>query len=164
MTTTPRTWVVGEVVTAAELNTEIRDQWNSILGAWSTYTVTWTGSTTNPVLGNGTLIGRYLQVGRRYDVHIDLTAGSSTTYGSGGWAFSLPATAASVGSRVGHAHALQSASQRYGGQCIIGLAATNTSPFCPTGTTPLAQVAAGVPFTWASGNQLRLTFTYESAT
>lgn len=90
LNTTPRTWVAGEVVTAAEMNTEIRDALTGIQAAWSTYTPTWTAVTTNPVLGNGILAGRDLQVGKTIQFSIKLTDGSTTTYGSGGWKFTVP--------------------------------------------------------------------------
>lgn len=164
MTTTPRTWVVGEVVTAAELNAEIRDQFNSFFGAWSTYTPTW-NATSAPALGNGTLIGRYINLGRTYHCVVHLTAGSTSTYGSGGYSFSLPATAAAsgTGSRVGEAQAL--AATRVGGQTVISVNGTNVTPFFATSAsvTTLIQATPSVPFTWASGNECRMGFTYESA-
>ena len=35
---------------------------NTVIGAWINYTPTWTASTTNPVIGNGTIEGRYALV------------------------------------------------------------------------------------------------------
>lgn len=90
MTFTPRTWVVGEVVSAALMNQEIRDQWNTVLGGWTAYTPVWTAATTNPSLGNGTLTGQYMKIGRTCHVMIKLVMGSTTTYGSGSWRISLP--------------------------------------------------------------------------
>ncbi|MGW6418852.1 hypothetical protein [Streptomyces sp. NPDC055055] len=89
----PRTWVVGEVVTAAYMNAEIRDQINALLSAWTDYTPAWiaeTGGT--PTVGNGSLIGRYQKVGRSVDWLIKLTVGSTTTFGAANanWAFGLP--------------------------------------------------------------------------
>ncbi|MFD7709465.1 hypothetical protein [Streptomyces sp. NPDC059786] len=98
MTFSPRTWAVGEIVTAAQMNTEIRDQFNSFFGAWTPYTPTWTAVTTNPVLGNGTVIGQYQKIGRICHVVIMLTIGSTSTFGSGFWRLSLPFQAASVAS------------------------------------------------------------------
>lgn len=89
----PRTWVVGEVVTAAQLNAEIRDQFSALLSAWTDYTPSWiaeTGGT--PAVGNGTLVGRYQKIGRSVDFLIKLTVGSTTTFGAANanWAFGLP--------------------------------------------------------------------------
>ncbi|MGW7195555.1 hypothetical protein [Streptomyces chryseus] len=96
MTFAPRTWVVGETVTAAMLNAEIRDQLTSMFDAWTSFTPTWTGVTTNPVLGNGTLVGRQLKIGRTCKVQYTLTVGSATTFGADELRFSLPFTAANI--------------------------------------------------------------------
>jgi uncharacterized membrane protein YbhN (UPF0104 family) len=162
---TPRTWVVGEVVTAAIQNAEIRDQFNDIIAAWTTYTPTWTAATTNPVLGNGTIVGRYKKIGKVVNFQIDLTMGSTTTYGSGAWSVTLPfAAAASSGSRIGVAQAL--GGSRFPGQVVISPSATGTSPFFPSSSSVsnLSSVAATTPFAWANGNELRITGCYESAT
>lgn len=101
MTTTPRTWVVGEVVTAALLNQEIRDQLNSFFGAWTDYSPTfvWGAETgTAPAIANGTIVARFMKVGRTVDYMHRITMGSTTTYGdgasNGNYYFSLPAAPA----------------------------------------------------------------------
>ncbi|MCZ0996397.1 hypothetical protein O1L44_30085 [Streptomyces noursei] len=86
MTFAPRTWVVGEVVTAALLNQEIRDQFNTFFGAWTDYsgTFVWGAeSGTQPAIGNGTIVARYMKIGRTVDYLQRLTMGSTTTYGNG---------------------------------------------------------------------------------
>jgi hypothetical protein len=95
MTFAPRTWVVGEVVTAALLNSEIRDQFNTMFGAWTDYTPTWIAeSGGTPAVNNGTLTGRYLKTGRTVHFLTKLTVGSTTTFGNANanWAFGLPAS------------------------------------------------------------------------
>ncbi|WP_306333903.1 hypothetical protein [Streptomyces sp. KL118A] len=60
MTTTPRTWVEGGVVSAVLLDAEVRDQFNSFFGAWTSWTPTWVAEGgAAPTPGNGTLAGRY---------------------------------------------------------------------------------------------------------
>lgn len=165
MTFAPRTWVVGEVVSAAIMNQEIRDQFNSMFAAWTTYTPTWTASTTSPVLGNGTLTGRYMKFGRTVICHINVTAGSTTTFGSGNYNWALPFTAANAGaSLVGSAHLL--GTDRWVGGIVISPNATTCSAFFPiTATNTRVDFAtASRPETLASGAQIRLTFAYESAT
>ncbi|MFB7711580.1 hypothetical protein [Streptomyces sp. NPDC056105] len=133
MTTTPRTWVVGEVVSAALLNQEIRDQFNSFFGAWSTYTPGWFAETgTNPTLGNGTLTGRYLKVGRTVDWVMQLTWGSTTAAGSGGgsenWMFGLPAApAAGFTQRIVNVDAYDNGALHYSGNAVY--ATTNGGVF-----------------------------------
>lgn len=97
---TPRTWVTNEVPTATMLNTEIRDLSLGLQGVWDTYDPTWTATTTNPKIGNGTLAGRYLRVGQTVDVLISLTWGSTTDGGAGNWRFLLPVQPKNVGSRL----------------------------------------------------------------
>src|SRR5262245_32215669 len=51
------------------------------------YTPIWTGTTTNPTLGNGTLTGSYIRVSKIVHYRIDLTVGSTTTPATGIWVF-----------------------------------------------------------------------------
>lgn len=87
---TPATFTTSEVVTATKLNTEIRDPWIGIQAAWTTYAPTWSASTTAPVIGNGAIGGRYLQIGKTIRYHISVLMGSTTTYGTGNYTFTLP--------------------------------------------------------------------------
>jgi len=59
-------------------------------GVWKDYTPVWTATTTNPSIGNGSLFGRYTIVGKTCTCNFNLTAGSTTTFGSGNWEFSVP--------------------------------------------------------------------------
>lgn len=70
----------------------------SAIGAWTTYTPTWTAASSNPSLGNGTLLGRYSQIGKTVAFRIFLSIGSTTTQGSGTWRFALPFASPSDGS------------------------------------------------------------------
>ncbi|TXS30722.1 hypothetical protein EAO71_20210 [Streptomyces sp. ms191] len=164
MTFAPRTWVVGEVVTAALLNQEIRDQISSMLAAWTSYTPAWTAATTNPVLNNGSIAGLYMKLGRTVQVHAEMTAGSTTTYGSGQWSMSLPAASTtSPGIRIGTAQA--SGSIRAAGHTTVNNNATTFGIWFPatTAVSNLSACTATVPFTWANTNILRCTLTYEAA-
>lgn len=165
MTFAPKTWQVGEVVTAAMLNTEIRDQLNSMFGAWTAYTPTWTAVTTNPALGNGSLVGRYMKIGRTVFCNINLVAGSTTTFGSGNYSWSLPAQAASAGMAVIGSGQLINGSNRYAGYIVVASGVTTTNFFVPTSTTSsLTDFLTGTrPETLAATAQIRLSFVYEAA-
>lgn len=162
MTFTPRTWVVGETVTAALMNQEIRDQFDSMFAAWTSYTPAWTATTTNPVVNNGTLTGRYMKYGRTCHVQVDLTCGSTTTYGSGAYSMSLPFTTASVGFRSGTLHAFLS--QRYLGQALASPSGSTALLFFPASgsVSNLSSAGPTVPITWASTAQLRMSLTFET--
>jgi len=60
------------------------------LPSWTSYTPTWTTSGTAPSLGNGTLTGGYLAIGKILFFRIQFQPGSTTTFGSGGYSFALP--------------------------------------------------------------------------
>ena len=64
-------------------------------GVWAAYTPVLTASTTNPTLGNGTILGRYMQIGKTVWCSVRLAWGSTSTVGSGIYRITLPVTAAS---------------------------------------------------------------------
>lgn len=146
------------------------DTYYKVPGAWTSYTPTWTASTTNPVLGNGTLIGRHSKIGRQATVHINLTPGSTTTFGSGSYSFALPFTAASSGAAlIGNAQFLATGSgstgNRFAGQVVISSGATTTSPFFPPSETNVSLdfMSPTQPENFRSGDQLRMTLVFETA-
>lgn len=57
---------------------------------WSSFTPTWSSDGTLPVLGNGTISGRYRRNGDSLDVEYYLTPGNTTTFGTGNYTMSLP--------------------------------------------------------------------------
>ena len=58
--------------------------------AWSTYTPTWYTTGTAASIGNGTLTGRYQNIGRTIVGEIRLVFGSTSVRGTGTYRFSLP--------------------------------------------------------------------------
>lgn len=89
--TTGRTWAVNETLTAAKMN-EISASLNALGGAWASYTPSWFASGTAPAIGNGTITGSYRAVGKTVDFRIRIIMGSTTTYGTGVYNFTLPST------------------------------------------------------------------------
>jgi len=140
------------------------DTYYKVPGAWTSYTPSWTASTTNPVLGNGTIVGRYSKIGRQVVFHVNLTTGSTTTYGSGSYSFTMPPFAvASVGaSFIGTAHLL--GTDRWMGQIVLSPGASAFAPFFPLSTTNtrVGGQSPTQPETLANGAQLRMTGIYES--
>ncbi|MFF5421794.1 hypothetical protein [Streptomyces misionensis] len=161
----PRTWVVGEVVTAAIQNAEIRDQFLDLIAGGTAYTVAWTSTGTAPATNNGTLTGRYKLVGKMCDATIKFTAGTTTAYGTGNWMFSLPFAASSSADWVGRAFAgdLSVGAAGYSqGTAYVAASSTTAGPYF--GNTAGAQNAtATVPQTWANGDRLWITIRYETA-
>lgn len=129
---------------------------------WITYTPTWTGSTTNPSIGNGTLTGRYRRPTGSDLVHADIriAMGSTTTYGSGFWMISLGVTpsTASQNAMVEVAAIIDaSTGGTYpgAGRIFTGLLVVGT----PSG----GLVNPTTPMTWATSDELRISLFYEPA-
>ena len=60
------------------------------------YTPVWTGSVSNPAIGNGQLFGSYSRRGEDCRARLTLSVGATTTFGSGYFKFTLPYTPADV--------------------------------------------------------------------
>jgi hypothetical protein len=84
-----------------------------------------------------------------------MTAGSTTTFGTGVWSFALPITNRSTLGVYGSARALDSGVAYYVGTAEIGSTLIVVS-FGGSAT----QAQSTVPFTWATGDSLYLTVTY----
>jgi hypothetical protein len=123
------------------------------------YNPTWTGSSTNPSIGNGTIAGRYMRHGKTVTVTISITAGTTTTYGSGFWSLSLPFTADTTISHIGSAQIADSSVPTIFTGNVINLTSTTVSIYSHNTSSA---VGATVPMTWANTDTLRLTFTYEA--
>jgi hypothetical protein len=125
--------------------------------SWATYTPTWTGSSSNPAIGNGTIVGRFTIVGKTVNVYVKITMGSTTTYGAGTWRITLPFTA--------YASAILPttfilASSRFQGLSYTEFAA-NTTYVTPV-VSPGSGVTSTIPGTWGSGHTLSFSGSYES--
>ena len=158
--TTPKTWGVGELLKAADMNTELRDLSAGLQATWDTYTPTWTG-TSNPSIGNGVLTGRYLRLGKTIICTIVMQMGSTTTYGSGTWTITLPVAsvwASQTDVSMGSAHLFDtSATARKTGQVFnVGQSTVRIV------TDSATLVGTAVPWTWATGDVLSLDLVYEA--
>lgn len=143
------TFASGDPLTAAHMN--------GLQAAWDSYTPTVGGWS----LGNGTINGWYLQVGRTIHFRILFTTGSSTTY-SGGPNFTLPVTAVALGTNgrrpVGTADLYDASATAHRHYFAVLSAATVVAPVLHDGTA----VSPTVPWTWATGDIIELTGTYEA--
>ena len=144
----------GQVLTAATLNT--------IGAAWESWTPVWTASTTNPVIGNGTISGSYTRINKLVIAEGAIIMGSTTTYGTGTYRISLPfGTAVSQNGAVGYA-TIFDASAGYIG--YTGLATqASTSVFEFRIGNGLGQFQPTVPITLANADQFRFTLIYQAA-
>jgi hypothetical protein len=144
----------GQVLTAAKLQE---------IGAVSeTFTPTWTASTTNPTLNNGTLSGRYFRLNKMIFCQIFLQFGSTTAPGSGSYRWALPVTA-----RSPIASFLSIGSGRFYDASTF-TATLTTVVFGGTTTYvnmyyPSTFIGSASPVVPANGDEYHLNFWYEAA-
>lgn len=165
MTFAPRTWVVGEVVDAATMNEEIRDQFNSMFAAWTAYAPTWSG--TGTAIGNGTINGRYMLVGKTCTVNVEMVFGTTSNVGTGVYAWSLPFTAASPGGSSAN-YSYSGAARGHAANWYAGTVSVNkggtTARIFNHAPSPATEWAPTVPVTWAAAasNYIHFTLPYET--
>jgi len=143
-------------------------------GAWTTYTPTWTSQgSVQPSLGNATINCKYQKLGRKVEVTFEITFGSTTNFGSSpttgdNWQFSLPVTAANSSDSIGFLELRQSNDKSCMGKAKLysttGFRISIIAGYVDgTAITNSGDVDSLSPFTWASGNSVKGSFTYESA-
>ncbi|MFC8273738.1 hypothetical protein ACFUJR_14695 [Streptomyces sp. NPDC057271] len=67
-------------------------------GTWTAYAPAWTANGSNPSISNGSIAGRYQLIGKTCTAVFEVVCGTTTTFGTGSWAISLPFAVASPGS------------------------------------------------------------------
>jgi hypothetical protein len=156
LNSTPGTWVAGNVVTAAQMNFEVRDSFAGIQAAWDTWAPTLTNFT-----GAGTWC-KYLRIGHIVFVQCLITLNAAPT---GQMRISLPfpvvASHPSVhAAAIGNAEALDAGVTAYPG--IVDVFSSTDVYFKSTAAAN-AIWAATVPFTWGNGDQVGFNATYQCA-
>lgn len=129
-----------------------------VVDAWTSYTPTYS----NLSLGNGTVDAGYYRIGRTVTYRGAITFGSTTSV-TGAIQVSVPVAAKgstwSLGSAAGEDNSASFARTSGTAEINPAIFATGIN-FASTGN---ASWTATVPFTWASGDILRWTITYEAA-
>lgn len=148
----PAAW--GDVARAAILELD---------AAWTPYAASWTGATTNPVLGDGTLSAAYRLIGKTLHLRLYLLVGTTTTLGSGDWRFSLPAgvTAKAGVIQAMHCYLLDPGSTNYAASAHCGPVSGFYDRLIVSHGT--ANVGAAHPFAWGNGDSLAITGVLEAA-
>ncbi|MFJ2579961.1 hypothetical protein [Kitasatospora aureofaciens] len=134
-------------------------------GDWQSYTPTWTALTTNPSIGNGTLVSRWSRIGQTIHWMGSLTAGSTTSGGSGLWSMSLPAMAANTGvTQLGVANYVNIFDNEYMGQVEISPGSATAGFSVKNKVTYIfTNVSDSSPVTTSSSVRLHWNITYEAA-
>lgn len=129
-----------------------------LTAAWTAYTPTWTATSVNPTLGNGTLNGYYLKIGKLTFVRVYLATGSTTTQGSGQWLFALPFMSRNDGTYQAVAGTAIPNSVAYP---LTAVVTSNSAVLAPW--TAGSVVESGQPGTWTVGSVLTIEGFYEAA-
>lgn len=132
-----------------------------VTGVWTSYDPNWTTSTGDaPFVGDGSLEGRYMLLGKTVFFEIIFTMGSTTTYGNGGfWQFALPFACFWGFTAAASYRDVSGSINRCGSvDCRPGETATAvTRCNVPTGSA----VNNTTPFTWASSDTFKVAGVYE---
>ena len=146
------------------------------MGAWTDYSPTWT-ATTDPDIGDGELVGRYIQIGKTVHFNINLAIGSTTNLGDGVWQFGLPvpvstsnfwtssATPGQHGPNIGGSFLRNVGVSSYWGWVLVDVNVYgNQSCVTQIGneSTAMANLTHNSPFVMSNGDNLRLHGTYEA--
>jgi hypothetical protein len=126
------------------------------------FSPTWGNTGTANSLGNGTLNGTYLQIGKLVVYTINLTIGSTTTIGSGAMTLTVPVASPGLGPQ-GNTSVIMFHS---GSGTFYRGNALNSSVtvfVLVDNASPMASVTATNPFTWATGDTIQVTGIYFAA-
>lgn len=172
--TAPRTYAVGELLTASMMNTFQRDNFDATLPygtTWQTYTPQLTATTTNPTLGSGSVQqGTYYRVGKLVAVHVFIKFGTSgVSAGSGTYEVSLPVSmdltnittlAVPAGaSAVGSGHIRDDSASGGNNDLMAGARSSTTVRMHANGQN----VGDATPIVWAASDSIALMLSYPAA-
>jgi hypothetical protein len=128
-------------------------------GYTDTYTPVWTCSGTAPVLGNGSLTGRFYRYDKFVFFSVDFTAGSTTTFGTGNFQFSTP-TAVTASNNYGYPSlVLDTGTAWFTRLQGVGPPAGLSDQFLVIDSAGAA-VTSTNPMTWTTGDQLIVQGSY----
>lgn len=136
------------------------------MGEWTSFTPTWS----NLTIGNGTNTGKYMQVGDWATVEVIVVWGSTTSIAGAVSMTNLPVSNVAGSVQLeGHCAFYDSSSGALAPGAIQPSAATTIIPeyFQSNAGPPvfdsMVALAATLPFTWATSDQMYLYFSYRTA-
>lgn len=154
------TFLAGELPDADKF-TEVSNALTALTAAWTT----WTPTLANLTLGSGTVTARYRRLGKTVDFHFKFVLGSGSAVGTQP-TFTLPATPhSSYGlfqDAVGTADFADAGTANRRG--IVWVFSGSTAIIYALSTTGVqTDVTSTSPHTWASGDSISVSGTYEAA-
>lgn len=148
-----------------DTGTKVTSSGTDLSASWSNYSPIWTNASGSaPAIGNGSITGHYQQIGKTIHFEITFTAGSTTSFQTGRFEFTLPVTAR-TGPRYRFNADLLSGGSAFYAAWAVAYSTTKVGLVCPPTTAGNSDrsVAATVPFTWATGDTITISGTYEAA-
>jgi hypothetical protein len=128
-------------------------------GAAQAYTPAWTSTGTQPAIGNGSIVGSYIQIGSLVYGSILVKYGTTTSSGTGIFSFGLPVTADGTGA-FGAVYGSDAGVNNYVGAAVRD---TTTTLVLTTMGSPVGFYTGTTPWTMGNGDSFVITFTYEAA-
>lgn len=144
----------GNILTAAQLNT--------IGASGNVYTPTWTATTTNPIINNGSISGTWLQVNKWVFGQIFIVVGSFTNVGAGFYRFSVPVGISGNTVLAADLHLLDG-SAGYTAYNGFGLPVFAGGTLIEFRTHGAGTFTNAVPIPLGNTDQIRIRFFYEAA-
>jgi hypothetical protein len=134
------------------------------VGAWTSFTPTWTAAGGTPALGTSDVFCYYTRIGKTTTVRYKIKFGGATFQGAE-WRFTLPGTAVFDGTTFANPGAalLYSGSTGLVFTAISCLASSTTLAIYSEGGTSSSSLGTTHPFTWANTAYLMAQITYEEA-
>lgn len=132
---------------------------------WTTYSTSWTGAGGNPAIGNGTIEYKWKRNGSGIIISSQIVMGSTTTYGSGAWSFTIPNSsvwtintgdipnAGSAGSTLGSSYLYDSSASAARTMGVPVYMTSNTFSVITIGN---GVVSSAIPFTWATSDRIEI--------
>lgn len=167
--TSPKTYASGDVLTAADLNTYQRDNFNAALPngvSWSSWSPTLAGSVTNPTLGTGSSTeGAYLRIGSLVIAYASVVFGSSgSSAGSGYYSLDLPVAVAGATkiTALGSGWLYDSSGTDRYSATAVRIDNSNLRLVFGAGTAG-DYVGASTPFAWSTSDQIHVNLQYRVA-
>lgn len=155
----------GDTTTVPTNLATYRDALKAASEAWTSYSPVWSSTGTAPAIGNGSIVGGSMQINKFVGFRILLTAGSTTTWGTGVLSLTLPVTPrGSVGTWTFKGVAIDQGVAQYEWNLQWSGSGTACQMLYPnTGTNALASVSGTAPFTVGSTDTYSVQGFYEAA-
>lgn len=133
--------------------------------AIGTFTPTWTATSVNPAIGNGSLNGRYAQIHPKLlFVNVVLVIGSTTTLGTGQYRFAIPAGFTAATTQAISAWYIDASTGNYfAGTATVGYSSSSTMQALFGDGAGTREMSPSSPVVPANGDTIIMSGTFEVA-